>query len=129
MKDLVEMYNDYRTKQTKTIEEAYCLKNKYSVEEFNISVIKLFDWVRLEYKRDVWIASGKSVKHKNLKIMKYSWCETLRKIVSEEPSFSRYFTINEDEISFSDSLTDSDRLEFCRKAVEEMVIVRQDLYV
>lgn len=127
MKDLVEMYNDYRTQQKKSIEEAFCLKNSYGVEDFNISVVTLFDWVRLEYKRDVWIASGKSIKHKNLKIYKYSWCETLRKIVTEEPSFSRYFKIDGDEIMFSDSLTEADRLAFCRKTVEKLIIVSQDL--
>ena len=127
MKDLIEMYNDYRTQKKDSITEAYCLKNSYDVEDFNVSVITLFDWVRLEYKRDVWIASGKPAKHKNLIIQEYSWCKTLRKIVSEEPTFLRYFKIDENEISFSDSLTESERLEFCRKTVEELVIVSQDL--
>lgn len=126
MKDLIEMYNDYRTTPGSSIEEAYCLKNNYEVDDFNVSVITLLDWVRLEYKREVWIASGRPAKHKNLKIENYNWCKTLRKIVTEEPSFSRYFKVNGDEISFSDLLTESDRLVFCRKAVEDLKISSAD---
>ena len=75
MKDLVEMYNAYRTENNKAIEEAFSLINKYNIEEFNASVIALLDWVRLENKRDAWIASGRSVKHKNLIIHNYNWCQ------------------------------------------------------
>lgn len=128
MKDLIEMYNDYRNQKTQTIKESYSLRNNYTVEDFNISVITLFDWVRLEHKRYNWIESGRAVKHKSLKIHDNAWCDTLRKIVTEEPSFSRYFKVNGEEITFSDTLTEKDRIEFCRKATEELVVVSQDLY-
>ncbi len=128
MKDLVEMYNDYRTKQEGSIKEVFCLNNHYDIEEFNTSVITLFDWVRLEYKRDIWIASGRRVKHKNLIIPNYGWCQTLRKIVIEEPAFSRYFEVDGVEIRFSSLLSESDRLEFCRKSAEDLVVVSQDLF-
>ena len=123
MKDLIEMYNDYRTAQNKSIEEAYELKNTYRVEDFNVSVAVLFGWVRLEYKRDAWIASGRPAKHKNLKVENYNWCKTLRKIVTDEPAFSRYFKINGDEITYADSLTESEITEFRRKAAEELIII------
>lgn len=126
MKDLIEMYNNYRTIESLSINEAYCLMNNYDLVAFNTSVITLLDWVRLEYKRDAWIAAGKPAKHKNLRIEKYNWCETLRKIVSEEPTFSRFFMIDGDEIKFSNTLSEADKKEFCRKAAEEMVIVRSD---
>ncbi len=129
MKDLVEMYNYYRTQQNKTIEESFCLQKRYDVEDFNVSVITLFNWVRLVHKRDCWIAEGKPAKQKNLIIHSYHWCKTLRQIVAEEPAFSRYFMIIGDEITFSNSLTESERLDFCRKVSEELVVVRQDLYM
>lgn len=128
MKDLIEMYNDYRMQQEKSIEESFCLSNTYDIEDFNISVITLFDWVRLEYKRDAWIASGRPVKHKKLKIPEFRWCDTLRMIVTVEPTFSHYFKIDGNEIDFSDSLTEADRLEFCRKSVEDLIVISQDLF-
>ena len=126
MKDLIEMYNEYRTATKSSIEEAYDLKNTYDVEDFNVSVITLFNWVRLEYKRDVWIASGKPAKHKNLKIEDYNWCKTLRKIVMDELAFSRYFKVDGDEILFSDSLTETERKKFCEKVVEDLIVISTD---
>ena len=57
------------------------LKSHISNKDFTVAVIKLLEWLRLDYKREQWILEGRPVKLKPLKLKKeYSWSQVLEQL-------------------------------------------------
>lgn len=83
---------------------------KISNYELNVVVVKILSWLKLEYKRSVWIAEGKRKSFKPLEIdMQYSWCSNLYRIVEKEKLFSEYFSIKDGKFDFSHKVNDEDK--------------------
>lgn len=95
------------------------LETEYQIssEELNIIVIKLLSWLKLEYKRENWIALGKKNSLKPLEIdERYPWCMNLRTLIETEKNFNDYFVLKEGKIDFSLNIEDEERRKMREKA-------------
>lgn len=89
-------------------------------QNLNVIVIEILSWLKLEYKRGIWINQGKKTSFKPLKINSYySWCVDLKRLVIQESVFKRYFKIENDDFDFRDAITESEREVLRKKAYEK----------
>lgn len=78
--------------------------------ELNVVVIKILSWLKLEYKRSIWIAEGKKKEFKPLDVdIQYPWCVNLYRLVDKEKLFHEYFSIKDGKFDFSDKVSDADK--------------------
>ncbi|MGX7418418.1 hypothetical protein ACWOFR_06390 [Carnobacterium gallinarum] len=84
-----------------------------------VAIIDILSWLKLGYKRELWMKEGKSVKQKPLKInMDYPWCQELKQLVEEDHRFSEYFTMTEKEFDFNQKISDGKRSEMRKTAFD-----------
>jgi len=61
----------------------------------------------------------KYVRHKPLKVnMEHTWCKILKEIVEHDCRFSKYFTMNEKEFDFKETISKEVKLEARKTAFE-----------
>lgn len=78
--------------------------------DLHVVVIKILSWLRLEYKRTLWIAEGKKTCLKPLDIdIRYPWCANLSTLVDKEKLFHDSFSIKDGKFDFSDAVSVEDR--------------------
>ena len=88
-----------------------------TVEDLSVVTIEVLSWLRLEYKRKVWISEGRKAKHKPLEInFKYPWCADLKMILEKEEDFRNHFTIKDGKFDFLDSIPEEERMVAWEKA-------------
>ncbi len=88
-------------------------------QNLNVIVIEILSWLKLEYKRGIWISEGKKTSFKPLKInMHYSWCIDLERLVTQEELFQKYFKIKNAEFDFRNEITERERAVLRKKAYE-----------
>lgn len=103
--DKLLIYLKYKDK-----EELITTDIKISDVELNVVVIKILSWLKLEYKRNIWMIEGKNKRFKPLEVdMKYPWCANLCKLVEKEKFFHDYFTIKNGKFDFSDTVSEEDK--------------------
>ncbi len=82
----------------------------FEQENLNVIVIEILAWLKLEYKRSMWISEGKKTCLKPLKInMQYSWCVLLEQLINKEKLFRDHFIIKSESLYFSDSVTEHEK--------------------
>lgn len=80
--------------------------------ELRVVIVNILSWLRLEHKRGMWMAQGKNVKFKPLKVEKaYSWCMNARELIQSEKQFQDCFALQNEEITFSDNVSEKERKE------------------
>lgn len=78
--------------------------------ELNVVVIKILLWLKLEYRRSIWISEGKKNCFKPLDVdNQYPWCANLYKLVDKEKLFHEYFSIKNGKFDFSDMISEEER--------------------
>ncbi len=81
-----------------------------SSTELNVVVMKILSWMKLEYKRSVWIAEGRRNSLKSLAVdKKYRWCMNLYELVAKEKLFHDNFSIRDGKFDFADMVTERER--------------------
>ena len=56
------------------------------IENLNVIAIELLAWLKLEYKRELWIAQGRKTALKPLILnYNYPWCSELRELLFKPP--------------------------------------------
>lgn len=80
-------------------------------------IIEILFWLQLEHKRKLWISEGRKTKHKPLELnFKYPWCNNLKMLLEKDEAFGHYFMIKDNKFSFSDSVTEEEKMEAWEKA-------------
>ena len=81
-----------------------------SIYELNVVVIEILSWLKLEYKRSVWINEGRKNCLKPLAVdVKYPWCANLYKLVDKEKLFRDNFSIKDGKFNFSDMVSEKEK--------------------
>ena len=81
--------------------------------------VNLLSWLKLEYKRTIWIAEGRRTNLKPLKLnMEYPWCQELIRLVQTEPGFKELFVVSGASLFFADHVDLSTRAELRKYAFE-----------
>ncbi len=90
-----------------------------SIRDLSVVTIEILSWLRLEYKRKVWISQGRKTKHKPLEVnFKYPWCVDLKMILEKEEAFRNCFVIKDGKFDFLDSIPEEERMVAWEKAYE-----------
>lgn len=78
--------------------------------ELNVVVIKILSWLKLEYKRSLWIAEGKKSCYKPLDVdIHHSWGTNLHRLIEKEKVFYEFFSIKDGKFDFLDTITEEER--------------------
>ena len=86
-------------------------------EDITVVITKLLSWLQLEHKRKLWISEGRKTTHKPLELnFNYPWCNDLKMILEQDEAFGQYFVIKDNKFSFSDSVTEEEKLKAWEKA-------------
>lgn len=92
-------------------------------------VVKILSWLRLEYKRTLWIAEGKKTCLKPLDIdIRYPWCANLSTLVDHEKRFHDSFSIKDGKFDFLDSVSEEDRRTAREKVYRNYIPTKHVLY-
>lgn len=82
-----------------------------SEKDLYVIIIKILSWLKLEYKRSIWIAEGKKTCYKPLQIdTKYPWCANLCMLVEKESLFRNNFLIVDGKFNFANSVNEMERM-------------------
>lgn len=102
-----ELLHYYETKDRKIL---ITTELQISNTELHVVVIKILSWLRLEYKRMLWMTEGRKTCLKPLDInIRYPWCADLSTLVDKEKLFHDSFSIKEGKFDFSDAVSVEDR--------------------
>ena len=72
-----------------------------SKDNLNVIVVNILSWLKLEYKRSLWIADGKKTKLKPLELNEnYSWCVDLKRLIEGTKVFNDYFCVDGNKVVF-----------------------------
>jgi|GEM_PF-1433460 len=119
MKELVyDLLKYMRTREVNVVLRDFCLDSKQTAS-FVTMVIDVIAWLKLGYKRELWINEGRPTKHKALSLnMDYSWCQILKDVTDNDKRFSNYFIINEKGFDFKESISEQERIEAMKIAYD-----------
>jgi len=83
-------------------------------------VIWDLSWLKLEYKRSVWMKQGRKTCHKALEVYKdVEWCDALVGLIHEKNNvFSQVFRVTEKGVEFGDTFTEEDKESIRKLAFE-----------
>lgn len=71
-------------------------------DNLNGIIVNILSWLKLEYKRSLWLAQGKKTKLKPLELNEdYSWCIDLKKMIQNTKVFSKYFAADGNKVVFA----------------------------
>lgn len=102
--NIVELLLQYRTNSNSDV--FGCIP-KIDSENLLVITIELLSWLKLERKREQWLEQGRKTNFKPLKLnMSYPWCKDLESLLREETVFSDVFTLNQNCVSFKDSISE-----------------------
>ena len=100
---------------------------EFPKEELLCTVSSILSWLKLEYKRTVWISEGRKASLKPMRIeLKYSWCQVLIQMLLKPGMLSDYFEIVEGNIQFKASVYEEMRKEMRQTAFEVYNPVEND---
>ena len=87
------MINFSKSKNKKN--EILLIKADISMMTLICIITDVLAWLRLEYKRERWIAEGRKISMRPLSLDdNYPWCQVLKVLVEEEELFKNNFIIN-----------------------------------
>lgn len=88
-----------------------------SKDNLNVIVVKILSWLKLEYKKSLWIAEGKKTELKPLELKEnYSWCADLKRFISGTKAFSAYFRVDENKVTFAQNIPIEEQNRLRKKA-------------
>ena len=100
--NLIKMLIEYR----KTGNKQLLVSSEYNIEKENLNVIvlEILSWLKLEYKRCLWMNQGRKTCLKPLQLnMQYPWSRDLCILVEKEKLFHEYFRIKDRKFEISDN--------------------------
>ena len=114
MKNIVELLINY----LETGDEKTVLSKQHNFERdlLNSVCFELLSWLKLERKRELWIADGRKTTLKPLVLSNYPWCDYLKELVQTEPVFNTLFEYKNGYICFKSEITDEYRKELRNSA-------------
>ena len=96
-----------------------------SIDLLNIIAISILAWLELEQKRINWISQGKKTKLKAMSLnYQFPWCIELKALLEKDNILSRYFVINNKEMTFKSCIPEEQRNEIRLYAFENNVHIR-----
>ncbi len=88
-----------------------------SKDNLNVIVVNILSWLKLEYKRSLWMAEGKKTKLKPLELKEnYSWCADLKRLIAGTKVFNAYFRVDENKVVFAKDIPMEERNRLREKA-------------
>lgn len=95
------------------------------ITDFNVAIMNLLDWMKLQYKRYLWVLEGKKDIRKPLKLsLNTSWEILLNDLIENNMEFSMIFSIEDNSIIFSKCLTEEETKQLCKKVYDEYNPIR-----
>lgn len=90
-----------------------------SPKDIRVVMIEILNWLKLEYKRVIWIKEGRKTSLKPLMLNDSDvWCKKLREMVDKEDLFHQYFSINDNKFDFAPNITEEERMKARKKAFD-----------
>lgn len=75
--------------------------------DIRVIVSELLSWMKLQYKRVLWIESGRKISLKPLSLnMSYPWCQTLCKYIETQDLFKEVFIVYDGKLNFRTDLSE-----------------------
>ena len=114
------MFNFSKSKNKKN--EILLIKADISMMTLICIITDVLAWLRLEYKRERWIAEGRKISMRPLSLDdNYPWCQVLKVLVEEEELFKNNFIITNNKFDFAPNITEEERKAVRKKVFEEIV--------
>ena len=114
--NISELLIEFRATQDKRLLN---ISEDVNLEDLNVITIDILSWLKLEHKRELWIAEGKRTRLKCFKLSEnIPWCDLLRKLVETDTIFSKCFMISEDGLVFRPEINEKTRSEIRLRAYE-----------
>lgn len=90
------------------------------IENLNVIVIEILSWLKLQHKRELWIAQGRKTKLKSMDLnFEFPWCNELESYIKANYIFGEYFIIEGKTMDFKDDIP-SDYILTARKLAYEL---------
>ena len=112
--NIVDLMLQFRETQDTNI----LIKSDFEIdrETLNSIVIEILAWLKLEYKRELWIQEGRKSCLKPLDLnFIFPWCSNLCILVDNEELFGNIFQVKDGKFDFCDSV-DEKYKEIIRKS-------------
>ncbi|MCR5598898.1 MAG: hypothetical protein K6G19_12080 [Lachnospiraceae bacterium] len=75
------------------------------IENLNVIVIEILSWLKLQHKRELWIAQGRKTKLKSMDLnFEFPWCNELESYIKANYIFGEYFIIEDKTMDFKDDI-------------------------
>lgn len=75
------------------------------LENLNVIVIEILSWLKLQYKRELWIAQGRKTKLKPMDLnYEFPWCNELESYINDNNTFGEHFIIIGKTMEFKDEI-------------------------
>lgn len=85
------------------------------IKYFNIIILEILDWMKLQHKRYLWTLEGKKDYRKPLSIpLESSWGKLFIKLICNNIEFNHYFKIDDKKIDFSSNLNEDEKNTLCK---------------
>lgn len=76
-----------------------------SIENLNAVVIEILSWLKLQRKRELWIAQGRKIELKPMDLnFEFPWCNELKSYLKGNNILSEYFTIAGKTLDFKEGI-------------------------
>ena len=99
--------------------EQLLVDDKIGSDTLRVISIEVLSWLKLEYKRSVWMKQGRKTCHKALEVYKdVEWCDALVGLIHEKNVFSQVFRVTEKGVEFGDTFTEEDKESIRKLAFE-----------
>ena len=94
----------------KTVLQLSDTDTEYNMTDLIVIAIEILTWLKLEYKRSLWRAEGRTIKQRPMHIDEnYPWCALLINLLEAETIFSKVFTINGNALDFRSDINEEYR--------------------
>ena len=112
--DLIEKMINYINTDDNIFVDVKC----DDISDFNVAIINLLEWLKLQYKRQIWLEEGKKDFRKPLSIpLDTSWgCLLANVLISTE--FNNYFDIDVDKITLSSKMSEDEKKAIYKRAFD-----------
>lgn len=109
---------EFRKTQNITLLE--CTNMNISNEDLNVISIEILSWLKLEYKRTLWVKEGRHISLKPLHLTStYSWCNSLTELMGSDNIFSQVFEITDRNLDFKSEIEEKYMITARRIAFEK----------
>ena len=77
-----------------------------NLENLNVIAIEILSWLKLQHKRELWIAQGRKAKLKSMDLnFDFPWCNELKSYINNNYIFGEYFTITGKTLDFKEDIS------------------------